>query len=155
MNREAVLRPAIAGALAGVAGLAVAELIAGWLHTRLSPVVAVGEAIIELTPGQVAERAIDAVGQADKPLLVTGVVLGVLIGSAVAGVLGARRSGVGLAVLIGMTVVAAVAVLTRADAREVDVMPLVFGGLVGLAVYGWLVPRAVAASAADADALTR
>jgi len=155
VNREAVLRPAIAGALAGVAGLAVAELIAGWLHTRLSPVVAVGEAIIELTPGQVAERAIDAVGQADKPLLVTGVVLGVLIGSAVAGVLGARRSGVGLAVLIGMTVVAAVAVLTRTDAREVDVMPLVFGGLVGLAVYGWLVPRAVAASAADADALTR
>ncbi|MGH3453231.1 MAG: molybdopterin-dependent oxidoreductase, partial [Nocardioidaceae bacterium] len=46
-------------------------------------------------------------------------------------------------------------VLTRTDAREVDVMPLVFGGLVGLAVYGWLVPRAVAASAADADALTR
>jgi DMSO/TMAO reductase YedYZ molybdopterin-dependent catalytic subunit len=155
VKREAVLRSAVAGALAGVAGLAVAELLAGWLHTRLSPVVAVGEAIIEITPGQVAERAINAVGQADKPLLVTGVIVGVVVGSAAAGVIGARRWGLGAAILIGMTAIGGLAVVTRADAEDIDVLPLLAGGLAGLAVYGWLVPRAVAASAVDADALTR
>ncbi|HKE71694.1 MAG TPA: molybdopterin-dependent oxidoreductase [Nocardioidaceae bacterium] len=155
MKREAVLRSAVAGALAGVAGLAVAELIAGWLHTRLSPVVAVGESIIELTPGQVAERAINAVGQADKPLLVTGVVTGVLVVSAAAGVIGTRRWGLGAAILVAMTAIGALAVLTRADAEDVDVLPVMLAGLASLAVYGWLVPRAVAASAVDADAMTR
>jgi DMSO/TMAO reductase YedYZ molybdopterin-dependent catalytic subunit len=155
VKRDAVLRSAAVGALAGVAGLAVAELVAGLLHSRLSPVVAVGEAIIELTPGEVAERAIDAVGQADKPLLVTGVVLGVLIGSTVAGILGARRWGVGVAILVAMTAIAVIAVVTRADAREVDVLPVMLGGFVGLVVYGGLMPRAVAASAPEADPLSR
>ena len=155
MKRDAVLRSAAAGALAGVAGLAVAELVAGWLHSRLSPVVAVGEAIIELTPGEVAERAIDAVGTADKPLLVTGVVLGVLLLSAAAGVLGARRWAVGAGILVAMTVIAGIAVLTRGDARDVDVLPVVLGGFAGLVVYGALLPRAVAASAPEANVLTR
>ena len=155
MKRDAVLRSAAVGTLAGVAGLAVAELVAGLLHSRLSPVVAVGEAIIELTPGQVAERAIDAVGQADKPLLVTGVVLGVLIGSTLAGILGAKRWGVGAAILAGMTAIAVIAVVTRADAREVDVLPVMLGGFVGLVVYGGLIPRAVAASDPESDPLTR
>jgi DMSO/TMAO reductase YedYZ molybdopterin-dependent catalytic subunit len=118
-------------------------------------VLAVGEAIIELTPGRVAEEAISAVGDADKPLLVTGVVIAVLLGSTVAGLLGARRFAVGAAVLIGLTAVAGVAVLTRADSRDVDVLPVLAGGAAGLAVYAWLLGRAVAASAVDASYLTR
>ena len=155
MERETVVRAAIAGVLAGIAGLAVAELVAGLLHTRLSPVLAVGEAIIELTPGRVAEEAISAVGSADKPLLVTGVVIGVLLGSMAAGVVGARHSGAGVAVLVGLTAIAGIAVLTRDDSRDVDVLPVIAGGAAGLAVYGWLLRRAVAASAVDADVITR
>lgn len=153
--RDTRVRAASAGVLAGLAGLAVAELVAGLLHTRLSPVLAVGEAIIELTPGRVAEEAIDAVGSADKPLLVAGVIVGVLLGSLAAGLLGARRSAVGAAVLIGLTAVAGIAVVTRADSRDVDVLPVLAAGAVGLAVYVWLLDRAVRASEVNADALTR
>jgi hypothetical protein len=76
----------LAGVSAALVGLGVAELLSALLRVRVSPVLAVGEAIIEITPGALAERAIDAVGRADKPLLVAGVLLGVLAVSALAGV---------------------------------------------------------------------
>ncbi|HYJ68320.1 MAG TPA: molybdopterin-dependent oxidoreductase [Nocardioidaceae bacterium] len=155
MDRQTLLRAAVAGGVAGAAGLAVAELAAGLLHTRLSPALAVGEAIIELTPGQVAEQAIGAVGSADKPLLVTGVLVGVVVASMLAGIVGSYRRGAGAALLIGLTAIAGIAVMTRDDSRPVDVMPVIAGAAAGLLVYRWLLGRAMEASAADADALTR
>jgi len=133
---------ALAGAAAGAAGLAVTELASALLRGRVSPVLAVGEAVIELTPGALAERAIDAVGRADKPLLVTGVVLGLLALSALAGVGMLRHRGAGLLLLAALPVVALVAGVTRADARPADVLPPALGGIAGLVVALWLVPAA-------------
>ncbi len=141
---------AVAGATAGVAGMAVAELVSALLHGRVSPVLAVGETIIELTPGSLAERAISAVGRADKPLLVSGVVAAVLLVSALAGVLMLSRRGVGTTLLVLLPVVALVAGLTRADARPPDVLPPLFGGVAGLVTALWLVPRAASATSRPA-----
>ena len=65
--------------MAGAAGLAVSYCAAMVMTIRESPVVAVAELVIRVTPGAVVEKAIDLVGQRDKPLLVTGilVVLGI------------------------------------------------------------------------------
>lgn len=143
---------AVAGATAGVAGIAVAELVSALLRGRVSPVLAVGETVIELTPGAVAERAISAVGRADKPLLVAGVVLAVLALSALAGVLMLRRRGVATTLLMLLPAVALIAGITRSDARPPDVLPPLFGGLAGLVLALWLVPRAAAATSQLAGA---
>lgn len=148
MNPSPRPAAALAGATAGLGGLAVAELVSALLHGRVSPVLAVGESIIELTPGAVAERAISAVGSADKPLLVTGVVVGVLVLSALAGVLMLSHRRVGTALLVLLPAVALVAGLTRSDSRPADVLPPLLGGIAGLVTALWLVPRAARATPA-------
>ena len=85
--------------LAGVAGLATSLLTAALLGLRGNPVTDVAELVVRLTPGNVAEDAIQLVGHKDKPLLVTGVLVILLLLFAAFGVLAqalARRRGRGL-----------------------------------------------------------
>jgi hypothetical protein len=63
---------ALAGLLAGAVALGVAELTAAVTGARGAPVVAVGEAAINLTPVPVKEFAITHFGTHDKLALVTG-----------------------------------------------------------------------------------
>jgi DMSO/TMAO reductase YedYZ molybdopterin-dependent catalytic subunit len=85
---------ALAGALSALAALAVSTLVTHVLGGDETPVAAVAEQVIRLTPGGVAERAIRSVGHADKPLLVTGIVVVVTLVSALVGVV-SRRGAVG------------------------------------------------------------
>src|SRR5687768_7482672 len=62
------------GALAAAAALAASQLVAALLGLRESPVLAIAQTAIRLTPGQVAEPIIGAVGTADKPLAIVAVV---------------------------------------------------------------------------------
>ena len=55
--------------MAGFAGLAASYFVAMVMTTRDSPVVAVAELVIRLTPGPVVERAIRILGHHDKPFL--------------------------------------------------------------------------------------
>ena len=84
------------------------------LGTRATPVLAVAEAVIELTPGPVAESLIQLVGTWDKPLLVGGVTAAVIGLAALAGVL-SRSVALGNAVLLVMGAVALVALVTGPD----------------------------------------
>ena len=88
---------ALAGVLAGVAGLATSLLTAGLLDLRGNPITDVAELVVRLTPGKVAEDAIQLVGHKDKPLLVTGVLVVVLLLFAAFGVLARRSPGAGVA----------------------------------------------------------
>ena len=65
----------LAGLVAGLAGLATSYFVAMAMTIRESPVVAVAELVIRLTPGPVAERAIRILGHLDKPLLILGILL--------------------------------------------------------------------------------
>ncbi len=121
-----------------------AELAAAVLRARLSPVEAVGEAVIEVTPGGVAERAIEAVGQWDKPLLLFGVVLGLLLGCASAGVIGVRRPRAGTLLMVALAAIAFAASVTRPDAAPTSFLPSIIGGGAGVFAFQWLLPRALA-----------
>jgi len=78
-------RRALAGGAASLAGLAAAELVALVLPGSTSPTTAVAERVVELTPDGPREALIGLVGTADKPLLVAGIVLVVvLVGALVA-----------------------------------------------------------------------
>ncbi|CAA9339246.1 MAG: probable sulfite oxidase [uncultured Nocardioidaceae bacterium] len=133
---------AFAGVVTAVVGLGVAELLSALLRVRVSPVLAVGEGIIEITPGALAERAIAAVGRADKPLLVTGVVLGVLAVSALAGVLAARHRSAGLLLLAAQAGLAAFAAMARPASSPYDLLPALVAGAVSIAVLELLLRRA-------------
>ena len=74
-----------AGVVAGAAGLATAQAVAWAVTGATGPVVAVAGSVRDLTPGGVANFLVHAVKHLDKPLLVTGTVLGVLVLSGVAG----------------------------------------------------------------------
>ncbi|HZG98239.1 MAG TPA: molybdopterin-dependent oxidoreductase [Nocardioidaceae bacterium] len=131
----------LAGVSAALVGLGVAELLSALLRVRVSPVLAVGEAIIEITPGALAERAIDAVGRADKPLLVAGVLLGVLAVSALAGVVATRYRSAGVLIMAAQAGAAALAAMSRAESSPYDLLPPLVAGAMSIVVLELLLRR--------------
>ena len=121
--------------------MAAAELATSALSLRAAPVVAVAESVIALTPGWIAEPLIALVGQKDKPLLIAGVVLGLVALGAVAGVLGRRRRPVAIALLLALGLIGVVAELTRAGAGMLDAVPALAGTGVAIGLLGWLLGR--------------
>ena len=66
---------ALAGVVAGAAGLALSQTAASVLRAGSSPVEAVAAAVRDLTPGGLAHFLISVVGTLDKPLLLGGTVV--------------------------------------------------------------------------------
>ena len=117
----------LAGVIAGLAGLATSYFVAMAMTIRESPVVAVAELVIRLTPGAMAEYLIGLVGRLDKPLLLLGIfaVLGILF--AWAGRLARRTWWAPAVVYAGLTAVAAVAVAVQRGATATDEVPVAVG----------------------------
>ncbi len=132
------LERALAGVLAGTAGLAVSLAVTSLLRLRLTPANAVAEAVIEITPGKIALELIHLVGRWDKPLLLAGVLVGLLVLSATAGLLSLRSRWLGPALFLAMAVVAAAAALTRSGAASADVVPVVAGFVTWVGVLSFL-----------------
>jgi DMSO/TMAO reductase YedYZ molybdopterin-dependent catalytic subunit len=132
---------ALAGLVAGLAGIAVSHALTMLLTIRATPLLAVAEAVIEITPGPLAESLIQVVGQYDKPILIVGVTLAVLALSAWAGALTQRGQGAAIAVFAAMGAVGAAAVWTRPEANLYDVVPVVAGTVTWIVVLSLIVDR--------------
>ena len=116
-----------AGLVAGFAGLATSYFVAMVMTIRDSPVVAVAELVIRLTPGPAAEKAISVLGHKDKPFLVAGVLLLSAVLFTWAGRLAARAWWAPLFVLVPLAAVGAVAVSVQRGSSALDVLPVVVG----------------------------
>ena len=127
------------GVLATLLGVAAAHLVAALTDPASSPVLAVGSTVIDLTPTPVKEWAVARFGTSDKPILIGSVFAGVLVLSAVAGMLARRRFLLGAGMLVGLVALAGAAALTRPTAGLSDVLPAVVAGVVGVAALHWLV----------------
>ncbi|MGN9782327.1 molybdopterin-dependent oxidoreductase [Nonomuraea sp. ZG12] len=138
--------PAWAGALAGIVtggvALGVAQLVAGLVSPAAFPVLAVGDAVVDLSPAPLKDFAIRTFGENDKVVLVGGVFALLALAAAVIGVLARRRIWYGLAGLAGFALLGVLAVLTRPDAQVADVLPTVVGVGVGALALVWLMGRA-------------
>ncbi|MGA9714562.1 MAG: oxidoreductase, partial [Aeromicrobium sp.] len=121
-------RPVVAGVLSAAAGLAVGEAIAAVLDVRESPLLAVGQGVIALTPGPIAEAIIGVVGTADKPLAVTSVVIAVLALGGVAGRWWDVRRVRSMILVALLVAGASVAVLVRPYSSAPGVFAAVAGG---------------------------
>jgi DMSO/TMAO reductase YedYZ molybdopterin-dependent catalytic subunit len=148
---------AVVGVISAAAGLGVSELASGLLHQRVSPIVAVAESIIRLTPGAVIEKVISIVGHNDKPLVVGGTLLGLLVASAVIGMLAIRSLVVAEALFLAMGAVLLLAVHARLTSSQATYLPAGLGVAVAMVALATLIPRAVKATATTqtADSLTR
>src|SRR5215216_869706 len=113
------LRSSIAGAVGMVVAFGVVELVHGLYPAVPSVLVAVAQRIIEFTPGDFATRAVEILGKADIPVLVTVTVLSTL---ALAGVLAYLSLRSRIVALLGVGALAAVAL--AASFSEPTVSPL-------------------------------
>jgi DMSO/TMAO reductase YedYZ molybdopterin-dependent catalytic subunit len=132
-----------AGALIGVASAAVAvgvgELVAAFVRPESSPVIAVGNAVILLTPESLKRPAIGSVGTNDKLFLLLGIYLLLALFGVLVGDLALRRLWYGLA---GIGVFAAFGVFCALYAnasQATDVIPTLVGALAAAAVLVALV----------------
>ncbi len=122
---------ALAGLLAALAALAVAELAAALVRPQASPVIAVGGSVIDATPTPLKEFAVREFGTNDKPVLI-GSILAVLVLLALAtGALAVRTRAVGLAGVAVLGLVGAAAAVTRPAAQPLDPFPSLVGAVVG------------------------
>ena len=80
------------GLAAGLLALGVAEMVAALTGPSSEPVVAVGDAFVDLTPPWLKEFATSTFGTSDKLVLLVGAVLVVAALCALAGVIAARRA---------------------------------------------------------------
>jgi DMSO/TMAO reductase YedYZ molybdopterin-dependent catalytic subunit len=129
---------ALAGLVTGLAGLATSYLAATWLGLRGNPVTDVAEMVIRLTPGQVAERLIRLVGRHDKPLLVTGVMVILLLLFMGFGLLARRAHGAGVAGFVVLGVIGLIANQSQYGAPPTGILPILVGVFTWLAVLAYL-----------------
>ena len=132
---------ALSGLLAAGLTLASAHLVAALVSPGSAPVVAVGDAFIDVVPGWLKDLAIAAFGVNDKTALLVGMGL-VLAGlAAVAGILALRSRAAGTAVVLALGAVGAVAAATRPDAPVLAVVPSLVGMAAGIIALRRLVDR--------------
>jgi DMSO/TMAO reductase YedYZ molybdopterin-dependent catalytic subunit len=117
------------------------ELLAGLVSPSISPMTAVGGAVIDAVPPGVKDWAVALFGTADKVALLAGMGLVIAVLAALAGAAEDRRRYAGVAIVGVFGLVGVAAVLTRAQLTPVALaLPLVTAGLAAL-LLGYLIRR--------------
>ncbi|MDN5760913.1 MAG: molybdopterin-dependent oxidoreductase [Microlunatus sp.] len=117
----------IAGGVAGVVGLAVAELGAGLIARDGSPVSDVAEVIVAVLPDAWASVLTDALGGWARAVLLILVVVGALVLAVISGQLELKRKQLGLAVLVPAGIFTLLAVSTQVGPGALGYVPAVLG----------------------------
>jgi DMSO/TMAO reductase YedYZ molybdopterin-dependent catalytic subunit len=126
-----VLAGAAAGVLTAAVAMGVGQLVAGLTAAQGSPVLAVGQAAIDLTPLPVKDFAISTFGADDKTALLVGILVILAAFAAVIGILAVRRLALGLAGLAVFASIGLAAALTRPTATAAYVIPTLVGAAAG------------------------
>ncbi len=130
------------GLLAVFAGLCAGELVVGLVRGSSSPVVPVGQEVIDVVPAAVKDWAIDWFGTADKAVLIAGTVLILAMVGALAGVLAITgRRAAAYAVAAGVGAIGVAAALARPGADIGRVLPPIAGTAVSIVVLWRLTPH--------------
>ncbi|MFJ9555399.1 molybdopterin-dependent oxidoreductase [Nocardiopsis sp. NPDC101807] len=139
-RRRTVVGTAV-GLLSVGASLGAAELASALTRTA-SPVVAVGDAVVDNTPPALMEPAISLFGTADKVVLLSGIAIVLLGVGAVLGVVALRRPAVGYAGLAVFAAAGIAAVLLRRADEPGAVIPVLVGAAAGASALALLLRSA-------------
>ena len=121
--RRRWLWSALAGVAAVAFGLGLAELVAGILAPRASPVLVVGALLIDLAPPWAKDAAIALFGTADKAALLVGIGIVLVALAGFAGWLQARRPLLARLLIVAGGVFGIVAAMTREGSSLLDALP--------------------------------
>ena len=133
------------GILAALAGTATGHLVAAALNPASSPVLAVGTAVVNLTPTPVKVWAVRELGTADKPVLVGSGRVGPRVLAGIAGLLTPGRPVAGPGLLLRLVAAAGGAALAQPAAGLIDAVPAAAAAAVGLLVLARLAKGGVPA----------
>lgn len=129
---------ALAGILSAGLVLGVAELVGVFFTARATPLIALGSTFIDFTPPWLKDFAIATFGTGDKAALFVGMGLTITLLAAALGVAAYRKWLLGLAGVLFMGLVMSLAVISRAGATLVDIVPSLIGTAAGLLALRWL-----------------
>jgi DMSO/TMAO reductase YedYZ molybdopterin-dependent catalytic subunit len=129
-----VLWGAISGIISAAAFLAAAELIALLVAPQASPLLAVGSFVIDIVPQPFKEFAIATFGEYDKIALLAGLALAVIVAATIAGILELVRPPLGAVLFVVAGVLSGAAILTRAAATFLSVLPPLAGTIAGVVI---------------------
>ncbi|GAB2499344.1 molybdopterin-dependent oxidoreductase [Promicromonospora xylanilytica] len=118
---------ALAGVLAGAAGLAVAELVAALVAPGASTLFAGGAAVIDAVPPWLKDFAVETFGTNDKAVLLATMGVVLALGAALAGRLELRRPPSGALLIAAVGVVGAIVAMLRPDATPLWALPSIVG----------------------------
>ena len=125
------LAGAVTGVLAAAVAIGAAQLAAGLTVPQSSPVLAVGQAAIDLTPPPVKNFAISAFGANDKTVLVGGILVVLALYAAVVGMVAVRRLTFGMWGLALFAFIGLAAALTRPNSTPEYIVPILAGAAAG------------------------
>jgi DMSO/TMAO reductase YedYZ molybdopterin-dependent catalytic subunit len=111
---EGIWRGALAGVLTAAVAVGIGELMAWLIRPAASPVIAVGNRLIDFTPERVRQWAIRNFGTNDKHMLLTGIYVALALGAIVIGILAWRWLWVGV---IGVAAAGGFAIYCATSAR--------------------------------------
>ena len=147
------LLAALAGVLAAAVGLAVGELVAGVGRALASPVISIGNRVVDAVPQPVKQFAIDTFGTNDKLALIVGILTILALAAAGIGILARQRPrwAAAATTVLGLAGVLAAAAQPGAD-LPLALLPALVTTLVAVPLLLFLVrPAPAPAPAADAD----
>lgn len=129
---------AMVGVLAVWAALGVGHLVAGLISAASSPFLAVGDAVVRLSPEPLTEFAKNTFGTNDKLVLLTGMFVVITLVGAAAGLLSRERPDPGTWVVVALGVLGAAAVYFAPVYAELDLVAPIVATLAGVGAFRWL-----------------
>jgi hypothetical protein len=141
-RREAWQRGPMVGAVtellaAGVV-LGVSTLAAAVLKSAISPVGAMAAVFADRTPAALRNAVVHQFGAQGRTVLLLGMYVTFAVVAIVIGTMARRQAAVGVAGVAAFTLFAAFVTITRPASHVADVIPVVIGGLAGVAAAMWL-----------------
>ncbi len=141
-RREARRRGPMVGAVSELLAtgvvLGVSTLAAALLKSATSPVSAMAAVFAERTPAVLRNAIMHHFGAHSGSVLLLGMYASFAVVAIVIGALARRDAAVGVAGVATFTLFAAFVAITRPASHVGDVMPVVIGGLAGVAAAMWL-----------------
>jgi DMSO/TMAO reductase YedYZ molybdopterin-dependent catalytic subunit len=129
------------GIVSVAAAVGAGHLVAALVAPATSPPLAVADAVVRLAPPPLVEFAKSAFGTADKPVLLAGIGVLLLVVAALAGLASRRRSWPGVTVVVVLGLLSVAAVWTAPSAAQLDLFPSLVALGVGVGAVRWLHPR--------------
>ena len=142
LESPSILRGVVVGVLSTFAGLAVAEVVTGVYRGASSPILPVGQEVIDATPRSVREWAIETFGTADKAVLVVGTLFSLAVIGSIVGILAVKGRIMAAYIVTGVVGLIGVwAVLERPAPTFGKLLPPIAGTLASMAVLWYLAGR--------------